>query len=119
MVPPTSDEIPLFDVVSKRNAYGAETTYVPTVEMDRAVETAGDFWQATARQAILALLEIRETVSVDDLRRDGLVPEPIHPNAWGGVFAALANAGEIRFVAYRKSQRPASHARVIAVWSKP
>lgn len=43
---------------------------------------------------------------------------PPHRNAWGALFRKASKLGLIKRVGYRKSQRPASHSRVVAVWRK-
>src|SRR4051794_34461494 len=73
------DGSPIFDVVS----VGGNTRYRPIVEMSSVLDTAGTFWQATARQDVLAWLETHDTVSSDDLGLRELIPEPTNPNAWG------------------------------------
>lgn len=118
MTAPAADEAAvLFDVVSVRTADGIETTYKPSTEMAHVLETAGEFWQATARQAIKAMAQTRTSFCVDDLRADGLVPDPVNQNAWGAAFSAAANAGEIRHLGYRKSKRRSAHSRVVSVWT--
>lgn len=108
----------LFDVVVDRSAYGRSTRYVPTVEMARALE-GDEWWRNLARQGIRAWLETHETVSSDEPDLRELIPEPTNPNCWGALFSAMANAGEIEFVAYRKSRRRSAHSRVVSVWRKP
>lgn len=58
--------------------------------------------------------------TTDDLH-DGCSLEgiaPTHHNGWGAIFSKAAKLGLIQRVGYRKSLRPASHSRVVAVWRK-
>lgn len=108
----------LFDVVARRDAYGRQTVFKPAVET-HALDNAGDWWQQTARQAIRAMAETRSTFTIDDLRENGLVPEPVNPtSAWGAAVSAVANSGEIQNVGYRRSRRKSSHSRIVSVWTK-
>ncbi len=113
----TDNDGALFDVVVDRDAYGSKTAYVPSAEMGHVLE-ADDWWRTTARQDVLAWLETHETVSSDDAALRDLIPEPVNPNAWGALFSAMAKAGELEFVAYRKSRRRPAHSRIVSVWGR-
>jgi len=55
-------------------------------------------------------------VCSDDLREAVPIPIGISPKCVGPVFADLATTGILQHVEYRKSRRPAAHARPISVW---
>lgn len=62
------------------------------------------------RQAPFTMADFRRHASAS-------LPNPEHPNAWGGVLYHAANRGLIRKTGrYLKSDLPAAHARVIAEW---
>lgn len=87
--------------------------------LGHAIADAGDWWHRLALQAISALAETRDVFTVDDLRRDGLVPEPVNPQgAWGAALNAAAKAHIIEWVRYERSMRPAAHRRPVSVWRK-
>lgn len=116
---PTVTDPALFDVVARRDTYSHRTTYIPCAELSAALDDAGKWWQDTARQAIRAVAETRSTFTIDDLREDGLVPDPVNPSsAWGAAVSGAANAGEIKCVGYRRSRRKSAHSRIISVWTK-
>ncbi len=46
----------------------------------------------------------------------GILPEPPHVNAYGGLFSRAARAGIIKSVGYVKATRAAAHRRVVTVW---
>ena len=81
--------------------------------MDLVQNHNPDFVEIVRRQA-LVYAEKHGTVCADEMRtwavENGV--EPKHPNAWGAVFRK-----GFKKVGYRPSMHPASHGRIIAIWS--
>jgi hypothetical protein len=57
-----------------------------------------------------------EAFTSEDLRRS--IRAKGHGNAWGAALHNAARAGHIVAAGFRRSTRPESHARVIAVWRR-
>lgn len=115
----SDDHDALFDVLARRDAYGRQTHFVPNEHLQRTLDNSGDWWRSLARQAITAIAETYSTFTVDDLRRDGVCPDPPNgPQAWGAAIAAAANDGLITCVGYRKSKRKETHGRIVSVWTR-
>ncbi len=55
-------------------------------------------------------------VCADDVRAVVPIPPDVSPKLVGAVFRDLADAGILRRVGFRNSQRPAAHARPLSVW---
>ena len=67
----------------------------------------------TIKNSLLTIEDVRLACYKQD------VPEPEHPNAWGGVINALATQGLIKPTPmYVRSSKPSSHSRKIQVWEK-
>ena len=86
----------------------------------KVLQHAGEEWMIWAIEEMLCQFASGETFTVDDLhaRAQAQAAEPRHSNAWGAAFSAAAKHGLIERVGYAKSARPASHARVVAVWRR-
>jgi hypothetical protein len=66
--------------------------------------------------AALRVVLDRGEVCADDVRALVAIPADISPKLVGVVFRDLADAGILRRVGFRKSNRPAAHARALSVW---
>lgn len=78
-------------------------------------------WQEFAMAYLQVVANQEETFTIESVRAycaafDDIQPK--HQNAWGALFRKASQLGIIKHVGYRKSQRPASHGRVVAVWRK-
>ena len=89
----------------------AEGERLRDVGQERAAQSDPDGYDDVERQ-ILELCEELGTISSDDL---SIV---LRTNVVGAAFGRLAHAGRIEIVGYRRSTRPRSHARRIAVWRR-
>lgn len=91
---------------------GAALRDAGTAQADAA---AGDWWKATADQAIDHLAATGRPFTADDVRDLG-VPDPSSPKAWGARFLSASKAGRIVRVGYTPSRRASVHAHPVAVW---
>jgi hypothetical protein len=71
-------------------------------------------WLVHARAEMLRLVDERGRVSADDLH--AICPPPVdaHPNLIGAVFRRLG----LQVIDWRKSTRPAAHARMIPIYGR-
>ncbi|GAB3698520.1 hypothetical protein [Mariniluteicoccus flavus] len=82
---------------------------------DAAMENADDWWRDCATRALEHLAASGQTFDAYDLTELG-VPDPDHPNRWGGLFQAATRADLIEPVGYRESRRPTRSGGVCRVW---
>lgn len=73
-------------------------------------------WRTDAWELLTRVAESGEVFDAYALEsKHGLRPPP-HPNNWGPLFQAAANAGLISYVEHRKSRRPSSNGSMRAFW---
>ena len=86
----------------------------------RALENAGVKWRHAIRFVVLANLRDYHQITSDDVRQWAIewgIPDPPHPNAWGGLFTSLAAKGLIRDTGDRvRTKLRDGHRRKITVW---
>lgn len=70
-----------------------------------------DLARATVRIAL-----DRGVLTADDLRDAVPIPDGIRPVVVGAAMQAVADAGLISCIDYRRSRRPVAHARPVRVW---
>ncbi len=68
------------------------------------------------RRALLHVLLIRGTATIDDVRGIVRTPPGVNPKAFGAVPSALAKAGIIVRDGYKTTSRAAAHARPVSRW---
>ena len=71
------------------------------------------------RECTAAALRValdRGEVCADDVRAAVAIPADISPKFVGVVFRDLADTGVLRCIGFRRSKRPAAHARPLSVW---
>ncbi len=68
------------------------------------------------RRALLHVLLVRGTATIDDVRGIVRTPPGVNPKAFGVVPSQLANAGIIARDGYETSSRPEAHARPVTRW---
>ena len=68
------------------------------------------------RRALLQVLLVRGTATIDDVRGIVRTPPGVNPKAFGAVPSALAKAGIIAHDGYETSSRPEAHARPASRW---
>lgn len=67
-------------------------------------------------RAIVGLALDRGTLTADDVRAAVTIPAGIRPVVVGAAMQAVADAGLITCIDYRRSRRPVAHARPVRVW---
>lgn len=73
------------------------------------------WWRDCADRGIAELAARGHTWQAADLLEVG-VPEPWHPNAWGGRLHAAAAAGVIECVGFAPSKRATTKASIVRLW---
>lgn len=71
-------------------------------------------WLALARKTARDICRDQGTVTSDDILGEIGMPEGLHHNVVGAIFAS----GEFIRVGFRRTRRPQGHARMIGVWSR-
>ncbi len=86
---------------------------------DDGVRAANDgrdtWWSECCDRGIAELARRGQPFQAADLLELG-VPEPDHPNRWGGRLYAAGRAGTIECVAFAQSKRPTTRASIVRVW---
>ena len=82
--------------------------------INRASDAVSTEWKEEALNALRSNLEVRLTVTADDLES---YSNPEHPNAMGGIFREAAKRGWCRFSGqYKASTIPRKHGRMLRIW---
>lgn len=68
------------------------------------------------KTAALRVALDRGEVCADDVRAVVPIPSGVSPKLVGCAFRDLADAGVLRRIGFRNSNRPAAHARPVSVW---
>lgn len=76
------------------------------------------WWTDGADRALALLAATGSPFTVDALRDEPYcLPDPPHPNAWGGLLARARRRGLIRPIGYTISTRPSRHGSIVRVWT--
>lgn len=81
-----------------------------------AISSGRNRWFAARITRAILRRKAGDLFTSEDLRRS--VRAGGHGNAWGAAFHNAERAGHIVPQGFRRSTRPESHARVIAVWRR-
>jgi len=85
----------------------------------RVMENEPQTWRDHVLAVLWDLVRKCVLLTADDLREACVsrgIPEPYHPNVWGGIFTSAARSEWIEKAGYRPSQYPGNRARVLTVW---
>lgn len=80
-----------------------------------ALANADSWWRSCVDEAVEHLASQRAPFTSDDVR-ELVTLEPRSPSAWGAAIAAHVKAGRLQYLGHRRSTRPESRARAVAVW---
>jgi hypothetical protein len=69
------------------------------------------------QRALLLRLLAAGTATADDVREAVPLPQGIGPRCYGAAPTPLADDGIIRAAGYRRTARPAAHARPVTLWA--
>ena len=108
--PDSATALPLFNQAKGRTDRDAA--------LAKVMSKAGESWRDDAIRLIRARLAGREVLA-EEFRAlcESVGIKPHHPNAWGGLTAALVKAGVITDTGkVQRSKDPRSHARRQPVW---
>lgn len=92
--------------------------------IQRAIDHAdsvNDKWSEKAYAFLLKWLMYQDSeFMTEDVRKasTGLIPEPPHDRAWGGIIRKAAISGLIKKVGYRSVTNPQAHCANASVWEK-
>lgn len=89
--------------------------------MNAAMQHANDCmpdWSKQAYHFAITYCRTRSRFMAEDMRNasDGIVPEPPHTRAWGGIIRRLSNNGIIRCVGISKVKNVTAHSANASVW---